>query len=817
MKITKYILSLAAAAGLLSACQEPEMVQMVSPEDVVAPVLHELDGPIVITPDNKDDSVAVISWEPADFGVTTQVDYVLELSKADGSAKKTLAAGVTKTEATVAYLDLNGIVYADFELEAGIPHDLLLTVGASVGVTETYWSEPMTITVTATAAAKVYPKLFVVGSYNGWSHDANQYIFDFEGSDNSYEGMVDFGEDHAANEFKITGGAWGKDEHSMNGAHDAETKKISLVVGGGDNIYVYQAKRYYHLTFTRTPDLTADFSFDQIGVIGDFNGWGADVVMQFNPATQKFYADVEFPADGGFKFRADAGWDVNWGSTGSGVLDSGDNIPVKAGNYRVYLNMNDKNKMTYELNAAAYGTEEDTTMGGGTTEPDPEPTPTLGWGLVGEYNGWGAESDIMLASDGTYLVAKGVSLSGQFKFRKDGGWDVNFGAPGDVEPFELTPNVETELAAGGKNFTIAEGTYDVYLDEANAKAWFINDGSYPGGGAAPEASEWGIVGVVNGWAAPDVTMYKTSTDGLFVAYNVAMPDGGFKIRANGEWNDAKNYGLEAAGAVEVDHWYSVITSGGSGDMSLTAGNYDIWFDLNNTKVYIMTPGKAISEAQEGTAGSGSTGGGEETQQDWYLVGNFNGWTAADANYKMTAEGDWYVFKNFTADGDGVKFVADENWAVNRGGAFAGAGQAIALTQGGDNMNVAAGTYDVYLSKDGSVAYFMTPGEVPAAPLNGTWYLVGNFNGWTVGDENYKLTAENGWYVFKNFTADGQGVKFNAGNWDVNRGGAFVAANEAIAVEQNGADMMIAAGTYDVYLNATEDTAYFMEPGKTPEN
>ena len=805
---------MAAAAGLLSACQEPEMVQMVSPEDVVAPVLHELDGPIVITPDNKDDSVAVISWEPADFGVTTQVDYVLELSKADGSAKKTLAAGVTKTEATVAYLDLNGIVYADFELEAGIPHDLLLTVGASVGVTETYWSEPMTITVTATAAAKVYPKLFVVGSYNGWAHDANQYLFDFEGSDNSYEGMVDFGEDHAANEFKITGGAWGKDEHSMNGAHDAETKKISLVVGGGDNIYVYQAKRYYHLTFTRTPDLTADFSFDQIGVIGDFNGWGADVVMQFNPATQKFYADVEFPADGGFKFRADAGWDVNWGSTGSGVLDSGDNIPVKAGNYRVYLNMNDKNKMTYELNAAAYGTEEDTTMGGGTTEPDPEPTPTLGWGLVGEYNGWGAESDIMLASDGTYLVAKGVSLSGQFKFRKDGGWDVNFGAPGDVEPFELTPNTETELAAGGKNFTIAEGTYDVYLDEANAKAWFINDGSYPGGGAAPEASEWGIVGVVNGWAAPDVTMYKTSTDGLFVAYNVAMPDGGFKIRANGEWNDAKNYGLEAAGAVEVDHWYSVITSGGSGDMSLTAGNYDIWFDLNNTKVYIMTPGKAISEAQEGTAGSGSTGG--DTEYTWYIVGNFNGWAVGDTNYQMTKEGDWYVFKNFTADGQGVKFNAG-NWDVNRGGEWTSVGGEIAVTNGGSDIIVPAGTYDVYMNAAADKVYFMTVGETPAVTLTGTWYLVGNFNGWTVGDENYKMTAEGNWYVFKNFTADGQGVKLNNGTWDVNRGGTFSAADEAISVVHNGSDMMVAAGTYDVYLNAAEDTLYFMTPGSTPSN
>ena len=62
---------------------------------------------------------------------------------------------------------------------------------------------------------------------------------------------------------------------------------------------------------------------------------------------------------------------------------------------------------------------------------------------------------------------------------------------------------------------------------------------------------------------------------------------------------------------------------------------------------------------------------------------------------------------------------------------------------------------------------------------------------------------------------GQGVKLNAGNWDVNRGGVFVAANEAIAIEQNGADMMVAAGTYDVYMNADATELYFMEEGKTP--
>ena len=72
-------------------------------------------------------------------------------------------------------------------------------------------------------------------------------------------------------------------------------------------------------------------------------------------------------------------------------------------------------------------------------------------------------------------------------------------------------------------------------------------------------------------------------------------------------------------------------------------------------------------------------------------------------------------------------------------------------------------------------------------------------------------------MFKGFAADGQGVKFNAGSWDVNRGGTFVAAGEAIEITHNGADMMVAAGTYDVYLNKAEDTLYFMTPGTTPAN
>ena len=200
-------------------------------------------------------------------------------------------------------------------------------------------------------------------------------------------------------------------------------------------------------------------------------------------------------------------------------------------------------------------------------------------------------------------------------------------------------------------------------------------------------------------------MYTTPTEGLFVARDVQLPAGGFKIRANNKWDDSKNYGLESVGNVSVDYVYKVITSGGSANITIVAGTYDIWFDLTNTKVYIMTPGKDISEAETGTPVA-------PLVDTWYLVGDFNGWKAADATYKMTAEGQWYVFKNFTANGKGVKFVADANWNVNRGGTFK-ANAAISLTQGGGDMMVTAGTYDVYLSADAKKGYFMTPGTTPA--------------------------------------------------------------------------------------------------------
>ena len=597
MKITKYFLSMAAALGMIAGCQKPEMIQIAAPEDVKAPVLEAVQGPIEITPTNMALEKVTFNWSAADYGVATQVNYSLEAATAAApDTKVTITSGITGTTAELTYDQLNQILFNDLKLADGAAEDVLFMVGAKVGEYAKIYSNAITVSCKVTAAEKVYPKLWVVGSYNGWAHDtSNQFIFDFAGTDAVYQGMIDFGEDHASNEFKITGGAWGTDEHSMNGAHDPEAKTISLVAGGGDNINVYQAKRFYHLTFDRALTLTADVSFDQIGVIGGFNDWGADVVMNFNKSKQRFYADVEFAADTEFKFRLDADWTISYGLGADGFLtsDNGANIPAKAGNYRVYLNMNNFGEITYELVAGMYGKEEP--VGGGTTEPEPEPTPTVqGWGLVGEYNGWGGTPDVMLASDGTYLVAKGVELSGQVKFRKDGAWDVNFGAPGDVEPVEIAVNTELELASGGKNFTIAAGTYDVYLDEANAKAWFINDGSYPGGGAAPEMAEWGLIGSLaacNNWGV-NIPLYINGD--YMVAKGVVFAAGDqFKFRKGENWGTEVVY----EGTVMPDAEYAC--AAGSGNSTIgEAGTYDVYLAQSLDKFYVMTPGKTPADAGE---------------------------------------------------------------------------------------------------------------------------------------------------------------------------------------------------------------------------
>lgn len=721
MKITKYFLSMAAALGMIAGCQKPELVQLVAPEDAVAPVLEAVED-IVFTEANLATGSYDFNWSPLDYGAKVEIDYTLEAYLADGEPvelatalkkptfnttyetfngvlryklglekgvatdvyfrvtgkfndyepvsseavkakftvveavapvlkpfeggnieidvdnistgtaaftwdaakygentsiaysilvglpggekKVTLASKLTEPKGEVKYKDLNGAVLYDLEVPANVATNVAFYVAASIGDFTTVTSEPVTVSVKVTEAKKEYKKLYMPGSYQDWKPDQAeknfQVLYEFTTA-GVFEGIADFGKSNDADRaWKFTREPswdfdWGIPEGATPDPEAAEVTLHNNDQGNRSDIKIYTVKRYYHFTMdTNTGLLKNNYSFDQVGVVGAFTGWadGQDKVMEYNAAERRFWVDIE-GLEGQFKFRLDGAWAKCWGANEFGVtVSNGDgNLEAEAGNYRVYLYISNPAELSYELNKAMYGQEEPTSGDSGSTEPEPEKPALVGWGLVGAFSDWADGADVMLTSDGTYLVAKGVALEGEFKFRKDGAWATNFGA---AEGAAFAANAEVALAQDGANLVAEAGTYDVYLDEANAKAWFITDGSYPGGGAALEMSEWGLIGSLaacNNWST-NIPLYVSGD--YAVAKGVAFAAGDqFKFRKGETWGTEAVY----EGTVMPDAEYAC--KAGSGNSTIgAAGTYDVYLALTLDKFYVMTPGKTPADAGE---------------------------------------------------------------------------------------------------------------------------------------------------------------------------------------------------------------------------
>ena len=212
------------------------------------------------------------------------------------------------------------------------------------------------------------------------------------------------------------------------------------------------------------------------------------------------------------------------------------------------------------------------------------------------------------------------------------------------------------------------------------------------------ATEWGVVGDHNNWGAtPDITMY-TADNNLMFAKGVELQAGKkFKIRANNEWNDAKNWGMSTPQIVYSNMKLPVIVGADSQDMTvLENGTYDIYFDLENKTVYLMEAGKSIDSAAEYERYEVP----QYDDREWRLVGAFNDWNPNDDNYLMnlTEDNKWAVITTeFTADTD-LKFAADGGWNFNFGnGVTVELGVEYPGYQRGQNIKVPAGKYKISLS------------------------------------------------------------------------------------------------------------------------
>ena len=398
----KKVLYTLMAGALLASCVEESDVRL-DLEKASAPVLPEFAAESYELKANE--NVATVKFTPADYGMAAAVRYTLyaDLSNEFAKEKKVGSVDTPASEITIAGADLNNALISlgcspaqEIEVFFRMKSEMR---GESAGVGGELVSNVISGKFIPYNAEKAYAKIWVVGSYCSWNHANSLFLYNYEEDDEKYEAVVDFGAEHADNQFKITGEAgWNNGNWGVANAADlgtAERARIQLADGSNDNITCYTANRYYNFTFSKSSLLlTKVKGFDQVGIIGLNGDWDNDIVMTLD-SKQRFYADIEASANTEFKFRLDSDWGTNWGV--DGALGGG-NIPIEAGQYRIYLDLNNFDKVTYSISAEDYGKQEGGDGDGDVEDPLPEGAEPVnvicadpGWDSANLY-GWGMKT-----------------------------------------------------------------------------------------------------------------------------------------------------------------------------------------------------------------------------------------------------------------------------------------------------------------------------------------------------------------------------------------------------------------------------------------
>ena len=185
------------------------------------------------------------------------------------------------------------------------------------------------------AALNFAEYLWEAGVNNNWGSDAQPlYCSDGNGT---YKGFffaqdADWSGGKGAFKFQKDFNSW-----DVNYGFDSGDDNGGTLKEGGDNIMVtpgfyYAEINLAEMTYKLTPITT-------IGIVGpaQAGGWGDDTDMTYNPETRAWEATVELAADE-FKFRANDGWDINWGGSVDNLKQGDANLKInEAGKYFIQL------------------------------------------------------------------------------------------------------------------------------------------------------------------------------------------------------------------------------------------------------------------------------------------------------------------------------------------------------------------------------------------------------------------------------------------------------------------------------------------------
>ena len=313
------------------------------------------------------------------------------------------------------------------------------------------------------------------------------------------------------------------------------------------------------------------------------------------------------------------------------------------------------------------------TQAGKTVTPGPEPKPEVAWSMMGCFvdNQWA--SDVPMAQDGEWIVAKGAQFTElTFKIRGNASWDdaTNIGyAPGTEKglvnaKLSVVTAEYSKANLGGDAADIklngVAGTYDVYFSFEKLEVYVMEEGYKPGEREPVPAEPKDVTYTVTGTIA-DHAWENNYEGGLMVAegdyfvaknvpfvWNSTLYGGEFnvielKIVETGTW-DAYAY-PEKDVMQQVNTEVSLIIGGENVAFAAPEGTYDVYFDKANAKLWVMNAGYKPGETPEPEPAEYDIDG-KQWVFTWEALG-----VPAVFDLGVTAPGAFYFAYDMSAFGD----------------------------------------------------------------------------------------------------------------------------------------------------------------------
>ena len=177
------------------------------------------------------------------------------------------------------------------------------------------------------------PYIYFIGATDGWTNAEQKLALTDESG--IYTGFLYCADPNGwGNEFKFqkVPGDWGTE---INTGHMTGGITGDFADGGG-NFKATAGEGVYFVTLDMGKMSINAVKVDKMGIIGGFNDWAADFEMTWNATDFCYEATGAGVTDGGWKFRINAGWDINLGGTTDNLVANGDNLTVVGSTIKLY-------------------------------------------------------------------------------------------------------------------------------------------------------------------------------------------------------------------------------------------------------------------------------------------------------------------------------------------------------------------------------------------------------------------------------------------------------------------------------------------------